>query len=250
MAIAMNVNNYFKLGIIFALLLSGFALIDKAGAHSGRTNSAGCHNDNINGGYHCHNGGSSSYSSSSCTFNGIKYPSSISAHTAYEEVLYKAIDNVYLRDLERKATYSDYHWWEERLNAYSLGQILSCKWLGFSETSIHEEVIKSVEYQQFLQTKAEAQKLNEFKAQIRQAYIQVLERNATNQEIDSIAEIEKNNQDIVIVKSYLRTTDEYQKKNDWLGYYANKYKWWIIIILGYAFFAGVQYFIDNKPSKK
>lgn len=23
-------------------------------SHSGRTNSSGCHNDNINGGYHCH----------------------------------------------------------------------------------------------------------------------------------------------------------------------------------------------------
>jgi len=23
-------------------------------SHSGGTNSAGCHNDNINGGYHCH----------------------------------------------------------------------------------------------------------------------------------------------------------------------------------------------------
>ena len=28
-------------------------------AHSGRTDSSGCHNDNVNGGYHCHNGGSS-----------------------------------------------------------------------------------------------------------------------------------------------------------------------------------------------
>jgi len=24
-------------------------------SHSGNTNSEGCHNDNINGGYHCHN---------------------------------------------------------------------------------------------------------------------------------------------------------------------------------------------------
>ncbi len=31
-------------------------------AHSGGTNSAGCHNDNINGGYHCHNSKDSSYS--------------------------------------------------------------------------------------------------------------------------------------------------------------------------------------------
>lgn len=29
-------------------------------AHAGRTDSSGCHNDRKNGGYHCHNGGSSS----------------------------------------------------------------------------------------------------------------------------------------------------------------------------------------------
>ena len=29
-------------------------------SHSGGTDSNGCHNDNIHGGYHCHNGGSSS----------------------------------------------------------------------------------------------------------------------------------------------------------------------------------------------
>ena len=34
-------------------------------AHSGGTNSDGCHNDNINGGYHCHNSNDSSSSSSS-----------------------------------------------------------------------------------------------------------------------------------------------------------------------------------------
>lgn len=31
-------------------------------AHSGGTNADGCHNDNINGGYHCHNEGTSSTS--------------------------------------------------------------------------------------------------------------------------------------------------------------------------------------------
>lgn len=33
-------------------------------AHPGRTNASGCHNDNVNGGYHCHNNGSSSSGSS------------------------------------------------------------------------------------------------------------------------------------------------------------------------------------------
>ncbi|MCO7227564.1 YHYH domain-containing protein [Pleionea sp. CnH1-48] len=36
------------------ILLSGISQ-----AHSGRTNSDGCHNDRKNGGYHCHNGGTS-----------------------------------------------------------------------------------------------------------------------------------------------------------------------------------------------
>ncbi|WP_341851238.1 YHYH domain-containing protein [Vibrio vulnificus] len=47
--------------LFISILLISF----NAFGHSGRTNAAGCHNDNINGGYHCHNGGSSSYSSSS-----------------------------------------------------------------------------------------------------------------------------------------------------------------------------------------
>ncbi|HOZ05071.1 MAG TPA: excalibur calcium-binding domain-containing protein [Arenimonas sp.] len=32
----------------------------QAQAHGGRTNAEGCHNDRKNGGYHCHNGNSSS----------------------------------------------------------------------------------------------------------------------------------------------------------------------------------------------
>lgn len=221
---------------------------DKATAHSGRTNSSGCHNDNIHGGYHCHNGGTSSYSTSTCTFNGVKYPSSTSAHTAYRDVLYKAIDNVYLRDLERKATYTDYFWWEEKLNAHSLDQIISCKWLGFSESSIHNEVIKGAEYQQYLQSKAETQQLNEYKATIRQAYVQILGRVATDQEVNNIAEIKEIEQDVETVKAYLKTTDEYQKKNNWLAFYANKYKWWIVGISIYLLFIGIQYYNDNRSS--
>lgn len=50
--------------LIYLLLASSSVL-----AHSGRTNAYGCHNDNINGGYHCHNGGSSSYSSGTSSSN-------------------------------------------------------------------------------------------------------------------------------------------------------------------------------------
>lgn len=45
-------------------MLTLFFLFSFANAHSGRTNSSGCHNDRKNGGYHCHNSGSSSKSSS------------------------------------------------------------------------------------------------------------------------------------------------------------------------------------------
>lgn len=41
-----------------ALILLAFCLLlPDVQAHGGRTNSQGCHNDNVRGGYHCHNGG-------------------------------------------------------------------------------------------------------------------------------------------------------------------------------------------------
>jgi len=39
--------------LVLALVLA-FTFVGIANAHSGRTNSAGCHNDRIHGGYHCH----------------------------------------------------------------------------------------------------------------------------------------------------------------------------------------------------
>lgn len=45
-----------------------FIILSSAFAHSGRTDSTGCHNDNINGGYHCHNSGSGQ--------SGVEYNSS------------------------------------------------------------------------------------------------------------------------------------------------------------------------------
>jgi len=42
----------------FLTILTLFLLtfVNIANAHGGRTNSSGCHNDNIHGGYHCHRG--------------------------------------------------------------------------------------------------------------------------------------------------------------------------------------------------
>ncbi|MCH7807851.1 MAG: YHYH domain-containing protein [Planctomycetes bacterium] len=46
-------------GLAFSFFVT-IALSATAEAHSGRTNSDGCHNDYIHGGYHCHNAPSSS----------------------------------------------------------------------------------------------------------------------------------------------------------------------------------------------
>mgnify|MGYP001265537424 CR=1 FL=1 len=58
----MKITNLQILFFSFTIvLLFSFSLF----AHSGRTNSAGCHNVTKTGGYHCHNGGTSSPSSPS-----------------------------------------------------------------------------------------------------------------------------------------------------------------------------------------
>ena len=51
--------------ILAIVIIFVFSVYDFAYAHSGRTNSSGCHNVTATGGYHCHNGGGSSGSSSS-----------------------------------------------------------------------------------------------------------------------------------------------------------------------------------------
>lgn len=47
---------------IILLLVVIIFFIGEAYAHSGRTNSSGCHNNRKTGGYHCHNSGSGSSS--------------------------------------------------------------------------------------------------------------------------------------------------------------------------------------------
>lgn len=43
-------------GLVISLMIFGLTT-STVFAHSGRTNSAGCHNVTATGGYHCHNGG-------------------------------------------------------------------------------------------------------------------------------------------------------------------------------------------------
>ena len=54
-----------KFKILAMLVIFVFCVYDFAYSHSGRTNSAGCHNVTATGGYHCHGGGSSSSGSGS-----------------------------------------------------------------------------------------------------------------------------------------------------------------------------------------
>ncbi len=52
-----------------ALLLCLLLIPSLVFAHGGRTDKFGCHNDRKNGGYHCHNGGSTPKPQSIRTFN-------------------------------------------------------------------------------------------------------------------------------------------------------------------------------------
>ncbi len=56
-----------RLKILAIVVTFVFCVYDFAYSHSGRTNSAGCHNVTATGGYHCHGGGSSSSTRSSGT---------------------------------------------------------------------------------------------------------------------------------------------------------------------------------------
>jgi len=49
--------------VLFLAAIACYCL--QAQAHGGRTNAEGCHNDRKNGGYHCHNGNSSTSSTRS-----------------------------------------------------------------------------------------------------------------------------------------------------------------------------------------
>lgn len=46
-----------RVSTLTALVLTGALLSAPAFPHGGGLNSAGCHNDYVNGGYHCHRGG-------------------------------------------------------------------------------------------------------------------------------------------------------------------------------------------------
>lgn len=75
-----------RTSLITLTVLSLFATNNAIG-HGGRTNSAGCHNDNKNGGYHCHGTSSSSKYSSSPTSKPITGSNTLSGSISSELVL-------------------------------------------------------------------------------------------------------------------------------------------------------------------
>jgi hypothetical protein len=77
-----------KVGIsIFALL---FLFASPVFAHSGRTNSEGCHNERATGGYHCHSGGSGR--SSNGTIRPSIQASPVKNEDFYNRLLAKALN--------------------------------------------------------------------------------------------------------------------------------------------------------------
>jgi hypothetical protein len=51
----MNSNTYYVLKKLFFFVALSFYLVGTSSAHSGRTDSSGCHNNYSNNTYHCHN---------------------------------------------------------------------------------------------------------------------------------------------------------------------------------------------------
>jgi hypothetical protein len=81
-----------KVLLICLLLLPTIAF-----AHGGRTNAAGCHNDNKRGGYHCHNGGTTSQRQSvrapnnSASMNSVK-PQALTAQPTSTKTTATSVD--------------------------------------------------------------------------------------------------------------------------------------------------------------
>lgn len=95
-----KITKFFKVKLLVFIIIYLFSL-NHLFAHSGRTNSEGCHNNRKTGGYHCHGGGSYKKKNrntkniipkSNLNKSSNSYPSS-SNGTKYEPNLVKDIQN-------------------------------------------------------------------------------------------------------------------------------------------------------------
>ena len=123
----------------------------KSDAHSGRTNSSGCHNDNIHGGYHCHNGGYDyePVDNYVCKINGIKYYSHSSAKEEWNRLIDKAVDDTYQKLLGITGDPIGYAEWERKF-AYN-----NCHSVSIEPKRVWDTVIASEEYKQHIAKQVE-----------------------------------------------------------------------------------------------
>ena len=78
--------------LLIAIICLGMA--NHAGAHSGRTNAQGCHNDRKNGGYHCHGGSAQPTSTVSKTSQSLTVAPSDYVRTTTSEDFYVCVQEV------------------------------------------------------------------------------------------------------------------------------------------------------------
>lgn len=169
-----------------------------------------------------------------CTYKGERMTTT-GTYIAVLDDLRIVLTNVYQRDLERAITTDDVTYWADKLSIDSR----DCQQEKYSEQIIHDDIIKGEEYKKL-------QLLKAYKTEIRSTFVSILGRPAIEEEVDYIA---KNESDINVVKEKLKMTDEWQKKNNWLGFYASKYKWWLIGIAGLLIYFGIAYYSENKKPK-
>lgn len=125
--------------VLAGVFLSLFLFTDSF-AHSGRTNSAGCHNDYVHGGYHCHNGGySAPYTPWSCTIDDLKFYTSSFAESYWNSKIDSSVKDTYTKLLERNALQGDLDYWHTKF-PYN-----NCKGAGWNSQTIWNEVLNSDE---------------------------------------------------------------------------------------------------------
>jgi len=180
----------------------------------------------------CTCGGGYNYGAT-CTVAGKTYTNFGEANFAWDSDIDNAINRIFPIYLERQPTTNDYTWWENRFN------FDNCHAEGYSDQTIIDEIKTGQEY-------IHLQWLKSHKENIKQAYIDLLDRTATTEEVDNWAD---NEDDINVIKQEIMASDEYQRKNDWLGYYAAKYRWWLIIIAGIVLYYTIVSYSENKNRK-
>lgn len=168
-----------------------------------------------------------------CTFGGQTYTNVFLATVAWNDGTRKIVDYAYPATLRRPATQADYSYWTDKR------PFNNCKGEGLSSQTVIDDIKNGDEYKHL-------QWLDSHKGNIRQAFFSIMGRNATETEVNDWANKEG---DINVIKDELKKTDEYQKRVNWLGFYLSRYKWWLLGILAYLIFAGVQYYNDNHKEK-